>query len=159
MKYFFLGETYWSVMWLHSCRHSAVPGGGVWQQKKTTSTDNSVTNGEEVDVLWNRSEMQGSEFIASLEPQNICLSSLFFLRPSGSERGPSCFHFLHVLSVLGISLCFISLLYLNEKLLWEGIQVVCMWVWVWAVDIKTGPSPKCYQIFHIFLDKLLVPGN
>lgn len=64
----------------------------------------SVTEGEEVVVLWNKSEMQWSAFIAILEPQSICLSSLFFLLPSGSERDPSCFHFLDVLFSPGYQL-------------------------------------------------------
>lgn len=76
-------------MWLHSCRHRAVLSGGVWQQKKTTSTGSSVTKGEEVVGLWSKSEMQCGAFLAILEPQNACFSSLFFLLPSDSERDPS----------------------------------------------------------------------
>lgn len=69
----------------------------MWQQKKTTSTGSCVTKDEEVVGLWNKSEMRCGAFVAILEPQNSCLSSLFFLFPSGSERGTSCFHFLDVL--------------------------------------------------------------
>lgn len=113
-----------------------------------------MTRSEEVVVLWNKSEMQCSAFIAILEPQNICFFSLFFLLPSGSETGPLVFIFLVSSSVVDINYCFISLLYLNKKQLWKG--AVCVRVWVWAVNTKTGPSPRCYQIFHIFLEDIWI---
>jgi len=80
------------------------------EERTTTSIGSSISKGEEIILLWNRSEMQYSAFIAILEPQNICLSPLLFLLPSGSERGHcSCFHFFSVSVVLDINasaLCF-----------------------------------------------------
>lgn len=64
------------------------------ENRRTTFIGSSITKSEDMIVLWNRSKMQCSAFIAILEPQNVYL--LCF--PSGSERGlPSCFHLLGVL--------------------------------------------------------------
>lgn len=88
--------------------------------------------------------MQCSAFTAILESQNICLSFLFFLLPSGSERVPSFVHFLDVLFSPGY-LVLHQFALLKQETAME--RVVCQGFGVSAGDIKTGQSPNITKFY------------